>query len=304
MKMSLEYAIVDVFTTTQFQGNPLAIVRVPAQQRTSLLQETKQKIATEFNLSETVFLHEPQSDDLSSAESVIIDIFTPRCEIPFAGHPTIGTAYYVLKQSSATGLSSLKRLLTKAGPIPISQDTKTGLVGACIPFAYHQHRGLVQSSLTITGSAPVISIVKGLSFVLAQLPGLEALATVSGALLDDCFTSDHLDEGWNMGPTGTEYFVDLGRDEQGYRKLRTRMFIGWEDPGTGSASSALACYLALCESKELGKGPFDYHIIQGVEMGRQNDIYITVSRNEGGDQIANVLLRGTSVLVGDGRIML
>ncbi|RAL14763.1 PhzF family phenazine biosynthesis protein [Aspergillus homomorphus CBS 101889] len=299
--MTLQYALVDVFTTTRFHGNPLAIVRVPAAQRASLAQETKQKIATEFNLSETVFLHEPPTEKPLSAGSVAIDIFTPKCEIPFAGHPTIGTACYILTQSST---NSLKELVTKAGAIPITRDSQTGLVGASIPFAYHEHQVPVQSGLVITGSAPVISIVKGLSFVLAQLPDLEALNGVSGALLKDCFTSEHLDEGWNEGPTGTKYFVDLGRDEQGCRQLRTRMFIGWEDPGTGSASSALACYLALKEAKELGTGPFHYHIVQGVEMGRRNDIYVTVERNESRDQISDVLLRGTAVLVGEGQIML
>ncbi|RAK81733.1 PhzF family phenazine biosynthesis protein [Aspergillus fijiensis CBS 313.89] len=289
--MSLPYALVDVFTSTRFQGNPLAIVRVPAQQRDTLTQETKQKIATEFNLSETVFLHES-----ASPTDLHIDIFTPKCEIPFAGHPTIGTACHVLEQqASATGTRSLQTLITKAGPIPIT--TADDLVGASIPFAYHQHQKPVQS-------APVISIVNGLSFALQQLPDLASLAAVTEALLPDCFATAHLDAGWDSGPTGSKYYVDLGRDESGCRTLRTRMFIGWEDPGTGSASSALAAYLALQEPGEDGAGPFDYHIIQGVEMGRRNNIYVTVERDAGGGKIAKILLRGTAVLVGEGRIML
>ncbi|PYI23551.1 phenazine biosynthesis-like protein [Aspergillus violaceofuscus CBS 115571] len=291
--MSLTYALVDVFTTTRFQGNPLAIVRVPAQQRDTLSQETKQKIATEFNLSETVFLHESASD---SPTDLHIDIFTPKCEIPFAGHPTIGTACYVLQQqASATGTRSLQQLTTKAGAIPVTAADE--LVGASIPFAYHQHQQAVQS-------APVISIVNGLSFALHQLPDLESLAAVTEALLPDCFTTAHLDAGWDSGPTGSKYYVDLGRDASGGRTLRTRMFIGWEDPGTGSASSALAAYLALQEPSEEGAGPFDYHIVQGVEMGRRNDIYVTVERDPAGEKIAKILLRGTAVQVGEGRLML
>lgn len=81
----LEFAIVDVFTDKRYEGNPLAIVRLPASSKVT--QEQKQNIAREFNLSETTFLHEPTSEE-SCAWTV--DIFTTNAELPFAGHPTIG----------------------------------------------------------------------------------------------------------------------------------------------------------------------------------------------------------------------
>lgn len=96
-KMFLSYALMDVFTTTPFSGNPLAIVRVPATYKSSLSHETKQKIAVEFNLSETIFLYEPSEDCQDNADSLAIDTFTPKCEIPFAGHATIGTATYIFQ---------------------------------------------------------------------------------------------------------------------------------------------------------------------------------------------------------------
>ncbi|PYI10948.1 Diaminopimelate epimerase-like protein [Aspergillus sclerotiicarbonarius CBS 121057] len=300
--MFLNYALVDVFTTTRFLGNPLAIVRVPASYRSALSQETKQKIAVEFNLSETIFLHEPSEDCQEPVESLAVDIFTPKCEIPFAGHPTIGTAAYIFQNYSGAVSESLKALVTKAGRIPVSQDVKTGLVSASIPVDFHMHQTRIPSDLTISDTSPVVSIVKGLSFVLAELQEVETLANISDGLLKDCVNPQNLDEGWNGGLIETKYFVDLGKDDQGYRQLRTRMFVSWEDPGTGSASSALACFLALRETKEQGSGPFHYHVIQGVEMGRRNDIYVTVSRSGDGESIAEVLLQGASVLIGEGRI--
>ncbi|PLB52325.1 Diaminopimelate epimerase-like protein [Aspergillus steynii IBT 23096] len=300
--MFLNYVVVDVFTTTRFKGNPLAIVQVPANYWSSLSQEAKQLIAVEFNLSETIFLHEPPEDSQDPTESVSVDIFTPKCEIPFAGHPTIGSAAYIFQNYPRAANGGLKELVTKAGRIPVSQDLNTSLVSASIPFDYHLHQTPVLSSLAVSGAAPVTSIVKGMTFVLAELRDLDCLKDVSAGLVEDCIRPQGLDEGWNHGLMATKYYVDLGKNEQGCRQLRTRMFVSWEDPGTGSASSALSCFLALEEPKEQGSGPFEYHIVQGVEIGRRNDIFVRVSRSVDGERITEVLLRGTSVLVSEGRI--
>lgn len=299
--MFLDYVVVDVFTNTRFLGNPLAIVSVPAKHRSTLTQTIKQKIAIEFNLSETIFLHESPEDSPQPIESLAIDTFTPKCEIPFAGHPTIGTAAYVFRKH-ASGSINLKEFVTKAGPIPVSQDVASGLFSAVIPFEWHQHRASVESKIVVNGAAPVISLVKGLSFVLAELEDIDTLAGISSNLLEDDLDVGILDDGWNCGLTGTKYFVNLGKDENGCTQLRTRMFVSWEDPGTGSASSTLACFLALRESKELGAGPFHYHIVQGVEMGRRNDIFVTVTRSDDGERATEILLCGDSVLVSEGRL--
>lgn len=82
----LDYAFVDVFTDKRYEGNPLAIVRVPA--TCTLTQDQKQSIAREFNLSETTFWHEPKEGDGSNVW--VVDIFMVDAELPFAGHPTIG----------------------------------------------------------------------------------------------------------------------------------------------------------------------------------------------------------------------
>lgn len=86
MSASYRFTTLDVFTKTKFEGNPLAIVTIPAGSEPS--QATKQQVAREFNLSETVFLHE--TEDAASTRRRI-DIFVTDAELPFAGHPTIGS---------------------------------------------------------------------------------------------------------------------------------------------------------------------------------------------------------------------
>ncbi|KAJ5570238.1 uncharacterized protein N7459_009668 [Penicillium hispanicum] len=207
--MTPNYVVVDVFTNTRFLGNPLAIVLVPAKHRNTLTQTTKQKIAIEFNLSETIFVHEPSGNSPEVVESLAIDTFTPNCEIPFAGHPTIGTVVYILRNYAHSSVN-LKGLVTKAGPIPTS----------------------IESNLVATGAAPIVSLVKGLSFVLAELADIDSLASISTGLLEECVSVGVPDDGWNCGLTGIKYFVDLRADDSGCKQLQTRMFISWEDLGT------------------------------------------------------------------------
>lgn len=111
--MELSFTTLDVFTRTRFEGNPLAVVRVPAALRDALTPERKQAVAREFNLSETVFLHEPADSDEATTTVLEIDIFTVDQELPFAGHPAIGTA--VLARHHL--YPAVDTLLTRSGPI-------------------------------------------------------------------------------------------------------------------------------------------------------------------------------------------
>ncbi|KAJ3549211.1 hypothetical protein NM208_g596 [Fusarium decemcellulare] len=106
--MKIPYTILDVFTETPFKGNPLAVVTIPP--GVVLEQVRKQAIAREFNLSETTFVHDVE--DPRATNERRFDIFTPQQELPFAGHPTIGTAVYLHDQGVQT-------LVAKAGPIAI-----------------------------------------------------------------------------------------------------------------------------------------------------------------------------------------
>ncbi|KAG9251310.1 uncharacterized protein F5Z01DRAFT_663886 [Emericellopsis atlantica] len=290
--MELPFITLDVFTTEPYKGNPLAIVTIPASQSPAPTQEQKQLIAREFNLSETVFVHE------SAGSSRNIDIFITDTEIPFAGHPTVGTAVSLLSQG-------VNELVTKAGPIAIDSP-KQGYVKAGIPFNTHQHAntlGSLQDQIPSTSlhkhaairnaelAAPLYSIVKGMTFALVELPDLETLAAV--VEIPGRFSPEIvLDQDWKEGIIGQFYYVKQGGDEDTVH-LRTRMIMSFEDPATGSASCALACYLAG-RSGATNK-TITYEMTQGVEMGRQSDIIVEVVVKDG--QVDRVSLAGTATQV-------
>lgn len=296
--MSLSFVTLDVFTSTPYAGNPVGIIHVPASQ--SLSQEQKQHIAREFNLSEVVFLHEQTTSEQESGD-VRIDIFTPIAEVPFAGHPTVGTSNYLLRYLKGHGsFQNSKALLAKAGRIPIelSEDGS----GIQLRVAHNVRIHDCPFPNTSFSHHPVVSIVKGMTFILAKQPNLEELAKPTANLLgtENTYKSKHaLDDGWREGIVVSYFFADLGKDEAGVKQLRTRSLGSREDPATGSAASALSSYLTLTEP---GDRVRKYQITQGVEMGRKSVINVQVTLNAAGDGIEEVLLSGTAVQVTEGKI--
>ena len=147
-------------------GNPLAIVRVPKDLKNVLSQTQKQTIAREFNLSETVFMHEGNPDG-----PINIDIFTTDAELPFAGHPTIGSGWYLLSRYLANDRVTLR---TKAGDIPVV-ESGNGKVRLQIPIDFKIHPRYVHPRVKVLqpqlkdsdyingleGPEVVTSIVKG-----------------------------------------------------------------------------------------------------------------------------------------------
>lgn len=306
--MSLPYHILDVFTETPFLGNPLAVVIVP--QHVSLATAQKQAIAKEFNLSETVFVHDLQSSDPSTERR--FDIFTPRAELPFAGHPTIGTAVHLHKQG-------IKTLVAKAGRIEI-EPAANGSLRAAIPHDVRLHKqrlpmpvldsvdSLQREIAEAENGAPLFSIVNGMTFALIELPSLEHLNAVSVGTASE-LPVELLDEGWRDGwSTRRYYYVLLGGQNAGDKathRVRTRMVKvtpAMEDPATGSAACALGSYLSLHELKEQS---ITIEITQGVEMGRESKILIEtqVGMDSEGTRKLNALhLGGTAVQVATGTI--
>jgi predicted PhzF superfamily epimerase YddE/YHI9 len=129
----LEFVTVDVFTTERYSGNPLAIIRIP--HGVTMSQEQKQMIAREFNLSESTFLHEKSPS--APGNTWVVDIFLTTAEIPFAGHPTIGTACYVLSRAAQErGLEDgviEAGFQLKAGPVGLVYDVAKKTARAAIP---------------------------------------------------------------------------------------------------------------------------------------------------------------------------
>jgi PhzF family phenazine biosynthesis protein len=298
MSLELPFITLDVFTTTRYKGNPLAVVTIPSSVPTPPTQEQKQLIAREFNLSETVFVHE------SEGSSRKIDIFIVDAELPFAGHPTVGTAVSLLKYG-------VSELVTKAGPIAIEKEGDS-FVKAGIPHNVHLHRSTLSSAAEKSEpgylsyvdairqaelEAPIFSIVKGMAFVFVKLPDLETLGQVNCST--GVFSPKLLDESWQDGIVGRLYYVDQESDDESVVKVRTRMILhSFEDPATGSASCALAAYLTLHGGRKDGKTRFE--LTQGVEMGRQSDIVVDITKRDGA--LDTVSLAGTAVQVMKGSV--
>lgn len=319
--MELPFETYDVFTETRYRGNPLAVVTIPANLPAKPTQAQKQAIAAEFNLSETIFIHE--AADPSTATSRSVDIFVTNAEIPFAGHPTIGAAVSLL--NGGGGGSVVDTIVTKAGPIPVSSTGPRAARAAIphnvrlhakrlrdLPASYHAGLSEVPALRAAELAAPVYSIVKGMTFILVELDSLDALAQATGssftgpvaALLDG---EDGEEGGWNTGLCCRFYFVRTGArapaadDGVEVVTLRTRMIDALcEDPATGSASSALCCYL----SQQLGEQTSPrrrYELTQGVEMGRESNIVVDITIKDAA--IDQVHLSGKAVKIMKGTLI-
>ncbi|KAL6865747.1 hypothetical protein ACO1O0_001845 [Amphichorda felina] len=308
MALELPFVTLDVFTTERYRGNPLAVVTIPKGTSPYPTQDQKQRIAREFNLSETVFVHEcrPDADDNGSNSSDPnrrhIDIFVTDAELPFAGHPTIGTAIHLLSQGITT-------LVTKAGPISIQQP-RAGFVQAAIPHNTHLHArrlGDLPPDTVLPGdlsavpairaaelAAPIFSIVRGMSFALVELPSLDLLSRVTTS--PAVFRADALlDDGWREdGIIGRYYYVRLGSPERDVVSIRSRMTLSFEDPATGSAACALSSYFSLHDGSKEDR-TVKYKIDQGVEMGRESNILVEVTTKDA--KIDKVSLAGTATQV-------
>lgn len=309
---TVRFVTLDVFTTKRFTGNPLAVVELPAD--SSLTQNQKQLIAREFNFSETVFLHEATEN--SSERRV--DIFTTTEELPFAGHPTIGTACHILAAASTSASKQAVTRLTKAGRIGATYNG--GRAVAEIPHNVHVHEtranwadlsrtqpanvydNLVRQREGCSQSFPVVSIVKGMTFVLVDFPSvadyLEILQVGGPGLIP---AGRSLDKDWKPSFVAPYFYVVLNNDGHVIR-VRARMIeatIG-EDAATGSAACTLSAYLALQAG---GAGAIHrYSIEQGVEMGRSSQIGVEVKLDQTGKGVKSVVLSGTSILVTEGTL--
>ncbi|TDL79525.1 PhzF family phenazine biosynthesis protein [Palleronia sediminis] len=274
------YRVYDVFTDAPFGGNPLAIVPDAA----PLPECDLQRIAAEFGFSETVFVYPPDAPGTVAR----LRIFTPRTEIPFAGHPLIGTAVALCDMGRAAGQFDLSTgagriacevdgahaRFTQTRALELGPEIDAATVAACL--------GLDASRLA--GPPAVASV--GLPFVLAplaSLPDLDAAAPVTAAFraAQDRYRLP-LD------------FAIYAHVRNGPR-IEARMFAPLddipEDPATGSAAAALGAWIAHSEG-----GPVEIEISQGVAMGRPSRIGVAAGPS-------GVTVSGQAVPVMEGRLL-
>lgn len=303
-----------ILKTYRLAGNQLAVVKVETNH--NLSPETKQKIAREFNFSETVFLHH---DDPSQPPR--IDIYTPVNEMDFAGHPVIGTGHVLFRQL-LPGLSTpskedheTRTLVTKAGPVVIRYHRENHTVSAEIPHNVHIHSkavsidtlGKTQASLrglSTKQDFPVVSIVKGVTYALVDFTDSPDMFT---SVAGGPSPSVDLDDGWGPSFVGAMYYrrlnVDRSKEKTVVQNLRVRMVaIDLEDPACGSGSATVASFLALQDGMENGK--YIFHLDQGSEIGRQSYITVEVVLNARGDGVESVLLAGQAAVTMSGSFYL
>lgn len=299
-----EFVTLDVFTSERFAGNPLAVVP----DASKLTTDDMQKIATEFGYSESTFVLPP--DD--PANSARVRIFTPTTEIPFAGHPNVGTGFLLGRQSHLFGrpIGDRLRFEERGGLVEVELLRENGLVvGATIRAPQPLQVGdeierelvaacasLAASQIRLDGHHPVIASV-GLAFACAELDSLEALAAARPNI--SLFHEAAARHPRQDGDFSLFLYV---RDAQDRARIRARMFAPLddvlEDPATGSASAALAALLVSRDPDTDGR--FHLTIEQGVEMGRRSIIEVEVVKT--GETIADVRITGRCVAVMQGTI--
>lgn len=280
-----------------------------------LSQEQKQKIAKEFNFSETVFLHPANGD-----EPPRVYIFTPVNEMNFAGHPVIGAGHFLFRQLLGNDPSRPKSLTitTNAGPVPIIYDPENEVVSAEVPHNIHQHqRGAtlahilpVQASLKtvsdlhgVPETSPVVSMVQGVTYALVDLT---ERADLFANIVPGGSPGLDLDEGWKPSFTGVMYYRNCGSRVEGDTviwDLWVRMIaIDLEDPACGSGGSSLGAYLALLNSQQ-GRS-HRFYIDQGIEMDRESHLIVDVLLDEDRKRVSTIKLAGQAAFVAEGSIFL
>jgi trans-2,3-dihydro-3-hydroxyanthranilate isomerase len=303
--MELQYFVVDVFTETALAGNPLAVVMNTA----GLSTEQMQTIAREFNLSETTFV-ERRGAALEQAEGVRVRIFTTQEELPFAGHPTLGTASVLRRHAPETEVDDTVTLALNVGPVPVRFSS---LAGRSVLFGEMTQRdpefgaeldsseaarlmGLELEDLD-PGLAPQV-VSTGTAFAIAVLRTQEALGRLAVR---------HQEATVWLRERGARWFYVLAPAEDRPGEWRARMqFNSIEDPATGSAAGCAIGYLV-----QRGVVASDVRVAvrQGVEMGRPSDLYLTACRESqmnGSDlaRVTKVRVGGSTVFVANGRLFL
>ncbi len=295
--MKYRFYTCDVFTDTRFGGNQLAVLPTAE----GLTDGQMQQIAREFNFAETSFVFPPETGHTRK-----VRIFTPACEVPFAGHPNIGTAAMLAAHGELgdIGPAHVVMFEEKAGLVPITIERRPGgrfrceleaperlSLGATVPIAAVAAAASLTEADIVTATHQPLAGSVGLRFLLAEVRDRAALqrARPNVAGLDRLAGEEF----------GQPYLHLYTRDGDGF-DLRTRQFSSsdalLEDPATGSANAALAGLLAHYDRS--ASAEFHWRIGQGVEMGRPSVLEARAVKQEG--LVTNVWIAGEVVGVTEG----
>lgn len=291
------YFICDVFTDRRFGGNQLAVLP----QATGLSDRQMQQIAREFNFPESTFVLP------SETRTRRVRIFTPAQEMPFAGHPNVGTAFVLATIGELGAITETATTVVfdeKAGPVPIAIQRRNGnifceltapqqvSVGLAAPVDAVARALSLTSEEIVTGTHPPQVASVGFPFLFVELRDRAALNRARANM-------EGIDELVALGlPADIHLYIRSGDEFD----LRARMFAPLdgipEDPATGSAN---VCLMALLTHyNPAPSGSFAFRIAQGVEMGRPSELLARAEKRDGA--VVEARIGGTSVLVAEGII--
>jgi trans-2,3-dihydro-3-hydroxyanthranilate isomerase len=296
--MELDYFVVDVFTETPLEGNPLAVVMNTA----GLTAEEMQSIAREFNLSETTFI-ERRAPEIEHVEGVRVRIFTTQEELNFAGHPTLGTASILKMHAPDTVHAQIVTLAENVGPVPV-QFSGAGLYGEMTQrdpeFGPELEAAEVAQliGLELTDLDPAIppqTVSTGTAFAIVPLRSAESLQRLK--------VNQRIATPW-LRARGARWFYVLGPElnlsADGMPQWRARMqFYGGEDPATGSAAGCAISHLVARGAVPSG---VTVHVRQGVEIARPSDLFLSACKESA--RVTDVRVAGSTVLVANGKLFL
>jgi len=287
------FAQFDVFSSRPFEGNPLAVFP----DARGLDDAQMQAIAREMNLSETTFIF-PRDAAIERERGVRVRIFTVQTELPFAGHPTLGTAFH-LQGSSGAGEIALE---LNVGKVPVRFDEKPGepvfgemTQGEPKFGAAHDRETVVRAAGLRDGdidpSLPIQTVSTGLPFTIVPLRGLEVMRRLQ---VDLKSAGEYL-----ARAQGGSFFYFVTREtvDPSARLHARMMFYNGEDPATGSAAGCTAAWMV---ANGVAQGDERVMIEQGIEMQRPSRIFVRASRQD--DRVVNVRVGGNAVEVLRGEI--
>jgi trans-2,3-dihydro-3-hydroxyanthranilate isomerase len=291
------YTICDVFTDTRFGGNQLAVLP----EAHGLSDRQMQQVAREFNFSESAFVLPPERGHTRR-----VRIFTPAAEVPFAGHPNIGTAFVLATMGAFGPIDTAITIIfeEKAGLVPVTIRRREGglwcelsaperlsLGRTVTPESLASAVSLDANDIVITTHLPQVASV-GLPFLMAELEDRSALARAR-------VNAPGFDALAALGVTPDVHLYTRSADEF---DMRARMFAPFdgvpEDPATGSANCALAGLLS--HYGDAADGTASWRIAQGVEMGRPSVLEASAEKRDG--IVVATRVGGASVLVSEGII--
>jgi len=299
MSETIKFQIIDVFTSEPFGGNPLAIF----DDADNLSSEQMLKIAKELNLSESVFLNKPAHDG-----DVKMRIFTPGMELPTAGHPTIGTAFYLLKIKDIIPKNDLELILEQnIGDLKVQfqkEESKISKILMEQPLPKFEQtfkdKKLVSSLISvkeedIEEDFPCRIVNCGNPFLIIPI---KSKAAIDNMKLNNELFSEILDE---IFITGVMAFSleTVNKNNLTYSRMFAPHIGVPEDPATGSAHGPLASYLHNYNMADLSTIRIGE---QGYSMQRPSQIKMKIVQEAG--KISKVLVGGSCVHVGSGEIII